>query len=102
MVPDAAAVAGPAAARRLRVTERRGPVRAFVGLGSNLDDPAAQVAAALQALAGLERTRLVSRSRRFRNPPMGPADQPDYVNAVAELETELPPHVLLDGQQGVE
>lgn len=77
-------------------------MRAFVGLGSNLDDPAAQVAAALRALARLPESRLLSQSRRYRNPPMGPADQPDYVNAVAEVETGLDPHALLDALLAVE
>lgn len=63
---------------------------AYVGLGSNLNDPVGQVRRALQALAALPKTTLARASRLYANPPMGPADQPDYVNAVAALSTALP------------
>jgi len=76
--------------------------RAFVGIGSNLDQPGAQVQAAIKALDGLTGTRCVTASRRYHNPPMGPADQPDYVNAVAGLETRLAPHALLAELQALE
>lgn len=75
---------------------------AYVGVGSNLDDPAAQVRTALLALGGLERTRLVRASALYRNPPMGPQDQPDFVNAVAGLVTQLDPLALLDGLIAIE
>ncbi len=75
---------------------------AYVGLGSNLDDPGAQLSRALQALAGLPETLLVAVSGRYRNPPMGPRDQPDYLNAVAGLLTRLSPGALLDALQGIE
>lgn len=75
---------------------------AYVGLGSNLDDPAAQLATALKALAVLPDTRLVAVSSRYRNPPMGPQDQPDYLNAVAALLTRLPAEALLAALQGIE
>lgn len=75
---------------------------AYVGIGSNLDDPAAQVGRALTALEQLPDTRLVARSRRYRNPPMGPQDQPDYVNAVAGLLTRLEPPALLAELQQLE
>ncbi|KAF0279940.1 2-amino-4-hydroxy-6-hydroxymethyldihydropteridine diphosphokinase [Spiribacter aquaticus] len=76
--------------------------RAFVGIGSNLDGPGAQVRAAIEALDGIAGTRCVAASRRHRNPPMGPADQPDYVNAVAALETGLDPQALLTRLQALE
>lgn len=76
--------------------------RAFVGIGSNLDDPAAQVHRAIQALGAIAGSSCVAASRRYRNPPMGPADQPDYVNAVAALDTTLPPHDLLAALQALE
>lgn len=76
--------------------------RAFVGIGSNLHGPQAQVSRAVEALGALDRTHCVAVSRRYRNPPMGPADQPDYVNAVAALETVLAPHDLLVGLQAIE
>lgn len=75
---------------------------AYVGLGSNLDDPGAQLNRALQALAGLPETLLVAVSGRYRNPPMGPADQPDFLNAVAGLLTRLSPEALLAALQSIE
>lgn len=75
---------------------------AYVGLGSNLDDPAGQLAKALDALAALPDTRLVAVSPRYRNPPLGPPDQPDYLNAVAGLLTRLSPRALLAALQGIE
>jgi len=79
------------------------PVPAFIGIGANLGDPVAQV---LDAFVRLDRdmpdTRLTGRSRLFRNPPMGPQDQPDYVNAVARLETRLEPRALLTRLQAIE
>jgi len=68
---------------------------AFVGLGSNLDDPPAQIRRALQALADLPGIRLVRHSSLYRNPPSGFLDQPDFVNAVAQLVTRLEPRALL-------
>lgn len=75
---------------------------AYVGLGSNLNDPSAQINRALQALASLPGTRLCQRSQLYINPPMGPQDQPDYVNAVVQLETTLAPLELLDHLQNIE
>ncbi|MBA1147005.1 2-amino-4-hydroxy-6-hydroxymethyldihydropteridine diphosphokinase [Ectothiorhodospiraceae bacterium WFHF3C12] len=77
-------------------------VTAYVGLGSNLDDPERQVRAALAALDRLPGTSLTAASSLYRNPPMGPQDQPDYVNAVARLSTVLEPVALLDGLLGIE
>ncbi len=74
----------------------------FVGLGSNLDGPEERVRRALNELDALPRTRLQRASRLYRSPPMGPRDQPDYVNAVAWLETELSPLELLDCLQELE
>ncbi len=77
-------------------------VQAFIGIGSNLADPVAQVRRAIDRLDQLPETSRRAASRLYRNPPMGPADQPDYVNAVAELETALPPQALLAALQGLE
>lgn len=77
-------------------------VPAYIGLGANLGEPAKTVAAAFDALEEIDQTRLVLRSARYRNPPMGPADQPDYVNAVAALVTRLAPHALLEALQQIE
>jgi 2-amino-4-hydroxy-6-hydroxymethyldihydropteridine diphosphokinase len=75
---------------------------AWVALGSNLGDPAAQLRSALTRLGRLPQTRLVARSHLYRNPPMGPQDQPDFVNAVARLATRLDPLRLLHELQGIE
>ncbi|MCL4721030.1 MAG: 2-amino-4-hydroxy-6-hydroxymethyldihydropteridine diphosphokinase [Gammaproteobacteria bacterium] len=64
-------------------------IPAYVGLGSNLDDPAAQVRTALAGLATLPESRLIARSPLFRNPPLGGIEQPDFVNGVAGLLTRL-------------
>jgi 2-amino-4-hydroxy-6-hydroxymethyldihydropteridine diphosphokinase len=76
--------------------------RAFVGVGANLGDPAAQVRAAIAALAALPGTRLVAASSLYRTAPVGHADQPDFVNAAALLETTLAPRALLAALQGIE
>ena len=62
-------------------------VVAYVGLGSNLDVPAQQIASALVDLAGIPDTRVLRHSRFYRTSPWGVTAQPDFVNAVAELET---------------
>ena len=74
------------------------PVRqiAFVGLGSNLDDPRAQVLRAIHALGNLPHTRVLARSSLYRSAPVGYLEQPDFINAVAQLETGLSPRALLD------
>jgi 2-amino-4-hydroxy-6-hydroxymethyldihydropteridine diphosphokinase len=74
----------------------------YIGLGSNLADPRAQVEGGLRALAGLADTRLVRRSRLYRSAPWGRADQPEFVNAVAELDTTLTPQSLLDALLAIE
>lgn len=61
----------------------------YVGIGSNLDEPAAQVLRALAALSDLPQTRLVLKSSLYGSRPMGPAAQPDFVNAVAGMLTQL-------------
>jgi 2-amino-4-hydroxy-6-hydroxymethyldihydropteridine diphosphokinase len=75
---------------------------AYLGLGSNLNDPARQVRCALEVIAALPESRLAAASRLYRSPPMGPADQPEYVNAVAALETALAPRDLLHALQAIE
>ncbi|HLP96835.1 MAG TPA: 2-amino-4-hydroxy-6-hydroxymethyldihydropteridine diphosphokinase [Sideroxyarcus sp.] len=75
---------------------------AFVGLGSNLADPVAQVSHALDALDSLPQTRVLRRSSLYRSAPVGYLDQPDFINAVAQLETELAPRALLDALLALE
>lgn len=77
-------------------------VLTYIGLGSNLDNPESQVKTAIEALAGLSQIRLQDRSSLYRSAPMGPQDQPDYVNAVVKLSTGLEPEALLDKLQGIE
>jgi 2-amino-4-hydroxy-6-hydroxymethyldihydropteridine diphosphokinase len=77
-------------------------IPAWIGVGSNLADPAAQVRSALDQMAKIRRTRLVARSSLYRNPPMGPVEQPDFVNAVAGLLTQLSPRELLNELQDAE
>lgn len=69
---------------------------AYVALGANLGDPAAQVERALAELAQLPQTRLTARSGLYLSKPVGYTDQPDFINAVAELRTALSPRALLD------
>ncbi|MDE2139401.1 MAG: 2-amino-4-hydroxy-6-hydroxymethyldihydropteridine diphosphokinase [Gammaproteobacteria bacterium] len=73
----------------------RAPVSAYIGLGANLNDPAAQLRAAFAELAQLPDTRVTSQSRCYLSKPLGPKDQPDYLNAVAALETRLGPQALM-------
>lgn len=68
---------------------------AYIGIGSNLDEPQLQVQAAFASLAHLHRSRLICRSRMYRSAPLGPQDQPEFVNAVAGLLTQLTPRELL-------
>ena len=77
-------------------------VPAYIGIGSNLNDPAAQVRTACETLAELPDSRLVAVSDLYSNPPMGPQDQPDYVNAVAGLLTTLAPEAMLQALQALE
>ncbi len=69
--------------------------RAVIALGSNLEDPVAQVEAALLAIAALPGVRLTRRSSCYRTAPVGYAEQPDFINAVCEVESALPPAELL-------
>lgn len=68
---------------------------AYVGVGSNLDQPREQVERALEALAKIPRSRLVVRSPLYETPPFGEVPQPTFVNAVAGLVTQLEPEELL-------
>ena len=77
-------------------------IPASIGIGSNQDDPVAQVRVALHELAALPKTRLIVASSLYHNPPMGPVEQPDYVNAVALILTRLSPRKLLASLQALE
>lgn len=80
---------GPAA-----ITEIK-PVVAYIGLGANIGEPRRQLAEALARLSATEEVEVVKASSFYLNPPLGPPDQPWYVNTVAQLRTRLTPEDLL-------
>ncbi len=86
----------------MSASEPRVSVIAYIGIGANLQDPLAQVARARQELRGLPHSRCTRASGLYRSPPLGPPSQPDYINAVAELETRLTPEALLRALQAIE
>ncbi|MFC3678563.1 2-amino-4-hydroxy-6-hydroxymethyldihydropteridine diphosphokinase [Bacterioplanoides pacificum] len=73
--------------------------RCYIGLGANLNDPEQQIRSALAFLRQLPDCRLTAVSSLYGSKPLGPQDQPDFLNAVAGLETSLPPLALLDTLQ---
>lgn len=75
---------------------------AYVALGANLGDPAATVLAAFAALANLPESRVSHGSSLYRTAPVGLTDQPEFVNAVAQLETTLAPEALLEALFDIE
>ena len=77
-------------------------VKVYIGLGSNLDDPQAQLKKAIIALEMIPSSSVVKTSSFYKSKPVGPQDQPDYINAVIELDTELSAPVLLDYLQVIE
>jgi len=76
--------------------------RAYIGLGSNLQNPPAQLEQALVALEKLPKTQLACVSSFYRSAPLGSPGQPDYCNAVASLNTRLTALELLDALQAIE
>lgn len=75
---------------------------AYIGIGSNLENPRAQVLRALDELAEVPETRVTARSSLYRTAPIGHAAQPDFINAVAALDTQLPAEALLRELQSLE
>lgn len=75
---------------------------AYIAIGSNLASPLEQVNAAVQALGEIPQSRIVAVSSFYRTPPLGPQDQPDYLNAAVVLETALSAETLLDNTQRIE
>lgn len=75
---------------------------AYVGLGANLGEPRRQLTEALTAMSGLPETRLARHSSFYRTAPVGNPDQPEFLNAVAALDTRLAPGVLLAELLGIE
>lgn len=77
-------------------------VLAYIGLGSNLQNPSEQIHNARLAINSLAHTKEQGFSSLYQSPPMGPQDQPDYINAVMAVETELSPLKLLRSLQSIE
>ena len=77
-------------------------IEVFVAIGSNLGNPVAQARQAVAALDRLPESALQQVSQLYGSRPMGPADQPDYVNAVVRLHTRLSPLALVDQLQKIE
>ncbi|MDD1782305.1 2-amino-4-hydroxy-6-hydroxymethyldihydropteridine diphosphokinase [Enterovibrio sp. ZSDZ35] len=77
-------------------------IRAYIAIGSNLGNPVEKATHAIDALKRLPASTFVSCSSLYSSKPMGPSDQPDYVNAVAAIDTELDPLDLLDQTQRIE
>ena len=77
-------------------------MQSYIGLGSNLGNPEAQLTSALAALNGIPDTTLVRYSSFYRSKPLGPSDQPDFINAVALLDSRLTAVALLARLQSIE
>ena len=75
---------------------------AYIAIGSNLASPLEQVNAALKALGAINDSHILTVSSFYRTPPLGPQDQPDYLNAAVALETSLAPEELLNHTQRIE
>lgn len=74
----------------------------YVALGSNLSNPAVQLQTAIQAIVSIPRTRIIRQSSVYETLPIGPQDQPNFMNQVIALDTGLLPHALLHALQTIE
>lgn len=77
-------------------------IEAYLALGSNLQDPRQQIKSAIASIQKLHDTHLVDQSSLFRTPPVGYEDQPDFINAVVKITTQLAPENLLEKLQSIE
>lgn len=77
-------------------------ITAYIAVGSNLSDPVAQAKQAIEALKSVPKSRFIATSSLYSSTPMGPQDQPDYINAVVAIETTLTALELLDCTQAIE
>ena len=77
-------------------------VEAFIGIGSNLEDPQSQIINAFQELQELPNIQVLLKSSLYQSKPMGPNDQPDFINAIVKISTTLQPHELLNELQNIE
>ena len=75
---------------------------AYIGLGSNLDQPFLQIKSAIKAIAALSGVAVITDSGYYTSKPMGPDDQPDFVNAVVEINTSMSAMELLENCQIIE
>jgi len=74
----------------------------YIAIGSNLQHPKQQAIRAIEALHSIEKSQFICASSLYGSTPMGPSDQPDYINAVAKISTQLNPIELLNATQGIE
>jgi 2-amino-4-hydroxy-6-hydroxymethyldihydropteridine diphosphokinase len=74
----------------------------YIGIGSNLGESQQQISVACEAMSALAHTRVLNTSSLYCSKPMGPQNQPDYINAVCHIETGLSPHALLAALQQIE
>ncbi|WP_406732635.1 2-amino-4-hydroxy-6-hydroxymethyldihydropteridine diphosphokinase [Vibrio scophthalmi] len=77
-------------------------ITAYIAVGSNMADPVAQANVAIEALKQLPKSEFIQASMLYSSTPMGPQNQPDYINAVVAIQTELTPIELLDCTQAIE
>ena len=77
-------------------------ITAYIAVGSNLADPVSQANLAIETLKSLPRSTFIATSQLYSSTPMGPQNQPDYINAVVAIQTELTPIELLDCTQKIE
>ncbi|UAB69767.1 2-amino-4-hydroxy-6-hydroxymethyldihydropteridine diphosphokinase [Vibrio sp. SCSIO 43132] len=77
-------------------------ITVYIAVGSNLSDPVTQALQGIEALKSIPNTELVRASSLYSSTPMGPQNQPDYINAVVEVQTSLTPLELLDSTQKIE
>lgn len=82
--------------------KRTFPVRCYLGLGSNLNNPVKQLHSAIKGISHIPDTALISQSHFYQSAPLYPPAQPDYINAVAAIDTQLSAHRLLQYLQKIE
>lgn len=75
---------------------------AYIAIGSNLSDPMGQVLSAIKQIESMPKSRFIKKSSYYSSSPDGYKDQPDFINAVVSIETELTPHQLLSELQKIE
>ncbi len=74
----------------------------YIGIGSNIQNPKRQILNALKSLVALDTITFIQSSSLYQSAPQGPQDQPDFINAVVEIRTQLSPIALLDSLQQIE